>query len=134
MKIGIYTIHACNNFGAVLQAYATARYLNELGHKAELVNVVTPDEEKRMQFLTTRKSIKGFLLNLYSITNPSIRRKIDNFHRFREKMPVSKRYQSYSEIINSTPIYDLHLVGSDQVWNVENGIGTAYFFLLSLFT
>lgn len=132
MNIGIYTIHACNNFGAVLQAYATARYLKELGYKAELVNVVTPDEEKRMHYLRSWNSLKGVLFNIYSILNPKVRRKVENFKRFRDRMPLSKRYRSYNEIINNTPIYDLHLVGSDQVWNVENGIGNAYFFLPSL--
>ena len=38
MKIGIITFHAANNFGAVLQAYALCRTINEFGCEARVVN------------------------------------------------------------------------------------------------
>ena len=32
MNIGILTFHYCNNYGAVLQAFALQQYLKQLGH------------------------------------------------------------------------------------------------------
>lgn len=129
MKIGIYTIHACNNFGAVLQAYATATYLRNHGYDAELVNVMSKDDEKRCRYIGKWTSLKGIVSNILSLVNPKIHVKYSNFLEFRKKLPLSKRYYSNAEY-NLNPIaYDLHLVGSDQVWNVERGLGDSFFFL-----
>ena len=43
MKAGVLTIHNCDNFGAVLQASATLRFLADAGIDAELINYTTPD-------------------------------------------------------------------------------------------
>lgn len=129
MKIGIYTIHACNNFGAMLQAYATARFLNEHGHEAELVNVVTDKAQRDMSYIGPWSSSKGIVRNLYALLNPTVYKKIDNFRKFRQLMPLSKKYYSTEEVVANPPHYDLHLVGSDQVWNVERGMGSSFFFL-----
>lgn len=128
-KVGIYTIHACNNYGAVLQAYATARFLNEHGHKAEIVNVVTETLERAMAYQRSWRRPQDIVFNLYVIFNPSVKRKIRNFSSFRGLLPLSQLYRSYQEVIDNPPSYDVHLVGSDQVWNVERGLGQAYFFL-----
>ena len=37
MDIGIITLWASNNYGGVLQAYATQTYLEQLGHRAFVV-------------------------------------------------------------------------------------------------
>lgn len=129
MKIGIYTIHACNNFGALLQAYATARFINDLGHQSEIVNVVTSAEEKKMQYKFPWTNIKGVINNFYAIFNPEVQRKKKNFEIFRSLLPLSDRYKSYEEVKNKTPQYDIHLVGSDQVWNLESGMREGFYFL-----
>ena len=38
MKIGIYTIHAAYNFGAMLQAFATQYIIKSFDIEAEIVN------------------------------------------------------------------------------------------------
>ena len=129
MKIGIYTIHACNNFGAMLQAYATARFLNEHGHRAELVNVMTKKAQRDMRYIGPWSSPKCIARNLYALLNLAVHKKIDNFKKFRQLMPLSKMYNNKEDVVANPPHYDLHLVGSDQVWNVEQGIGSSFFFL-----
>lgn len=62
MKVGIYTIHACNNFGALLQAYATARFLNSHNIDAEIVNVESKAEENAMQYKYPWNGLKMFFL------------------------------------------------------------------------
>lgn len=129
-KIGIYTFHAEINFGAQLQAYSTQRFLNDCGYDAEIVNLYTLHNEALMHYRSQWNSVKGVVLNLMAICLPSIRRKIGNINKFHSEMKLSKRYFSKEEVSSNPPIYDVHLVGSDQVWNIEYGIDkNAYFFL-----
>lgn len=129
MKIGIYTIHACNNFGAVLQAYATAIYLRNQGYDPELVDIMSKEQEKRCRYIGKWTSLKGIVSNILSVLNPKVRAKYRNFIDFRKRLPLSRRYYSNSEYMSNPQTYDLHLVGSDQVWNVERGLGDCFFFL-----
>lgn len=129
MKVGIYTIHACNNFGAVLQAYATVTYIKRLGYEAEIVDITTQEAEKGFRYLGKWNTIKGFLSNIFSCLNPRIKKKTANFSRFRKKLTLSRRFYNYSEYASNPISYDVHLVGSDQVWNVENGLGDKFYFL-----
>lgn len=129
MRVGIYTIHACNNFGAVLQAYATVTYIKRLGYKAEIVDITTQEAEKGFRYLGKWNTIKGFLSNIFSCLNPRIKKKTANFSRFRKKLTLSRRFYNYSEYASNPISYDVHLVGSDQVWNVENGLGDKFYFL-----
>lgn len=129
MKIGIYTIHACNNFGALLQAYATAKFLNDNGFEAELVNLVTTSDKTGMNYRHPWNNLKYAVYNLYAMANPAVRRKISRYQKFRAMLPLSKPYFTNEEVIDNQPQYDIHLVGSDQVWNVESGKTNPYFFL-----
>jgi hypothetical protein len=42
MKIGIITICKVNNYGAELQAFATQKKLEQMGHNAEIINYLYP--------------------------------------------------------------------------------------------
>ena len=44
MKIGIITICKVNNYGAELQAFATQKKLEQMGHNAEIIR----SEERRV--------------------------------------------------------------------------------------
>ena len=129
MNIGIYTIHACNNFGALLQAYATARFLKDNGYDAEIVNLMTIRDEKMMHYRYPCTNIKNIIFNIYAFLNPQIYKKIVNFNKFRKLLPLSKRYYSKKEIKNTPPKYDLHIAGSDQIWNMENENKEPFYFL-----
>lgn len=128
MKVGIYTIHACNNFGALLQAYATAHFLNLHNIDAEIVNVESKAEENGMLYKHPWKGLKNVLLNLFAYT-PAVLAKKKNFMAFRKLLPLSERFLSQQEYIYNPINYDVHLVGSDQVWNVEGGFENTFFFL-----
>ena len=114
MKVGIYTIHACNNFGALLQAYATSHFLNSHNIDAEIVNVESKAEENAMQYNLPWKGLKNVLLNLFAYT-PAVLTKKKNFMAFRKLLPLSERFLSQQEYIDHPIKYDVHLVGSDQV-------------------
>lgn len=129
MTIGIYTIHACNNFGALLQAYATTYFISKNGYDCEIVNLMSNEEEAMMSYRYPWNHLKHILYNLYASIYPAVHRKISNISQFRALIPLSIRYRSIDELISNSPTYDIHLVGSDQVWNVERGECDPLFFL-----
>lgn len=49
---------------------------------------------------------------------------------FRKLLPLSERFLSQQEYIDHPIKYDVHLVGSDQVWNVEGRLDNAFSFYL----
>lgn len=121
MKIGIYTIHAVNNYGAVFQAYATQVALRELGYESEIVNYYPTREEELNEFRYRPGTIKELIRLIAAKSNPKVRLKLKRFKSFRQRMVLSRRYASREEIDRIPPQYDIHLVGSDQVWNLERG-------------
>lgn len=93
MKIGIVTLFNVPNYGAILQAYALATYLRQLGHDILLFNVEPP---KKNPFIYKLKRLVKL-------------RFIDQFQR--------KYYPTITS--NLKEKVDLYMVGSDQVWNPE---------------
>ncbi len=124
--IGIYTFHAETNFGAQLQAFATERFLNGNGFVAEVVNIMTPKQYDNMHYCSSWHSFKGVVFNLLTLFSPSIKRKIANLNSFHDSIKLSKRFSSFEEVAINCPEYDVHIVGSDQVWNFENDFNQFY--------
>ena len=102
MKIALLTFFSADNYGAILQAYATVKALQAYGHEVELVD--------------------------YSISEPSplfkkilLYPKHLKFECFRRKyFPMkTRKYPTFETLRSNPPIADCYLVGSDQVWNVE---------------
>ncbi|WP_282132730.1 polysaccharide pyruvyl transferase family protein [Cellulophaga baltica] len=130
MKIGIYTIHSAYNYGAMFQAYGTQKGLEKLGYESEFVNLYTVESEKKNESKIVSFKPKPFLKYLYARLNPKVQLKYKRFRDFHSQMNLSKRYYSLNEIYNNPPKYDIHLVGSDQVWNLERGLADRpYYFL-----
>lgn len=99
MKIGLITYHYSQNYGAVMQTYATCRILKELGHEVEIINIRQPEKRK--------------------IRHVVFIPKYRNFDKF-----MNKFYPRQTQIIHDANElrqidfdYDCLLVGSDQVWN-----------------
>lgn len=110
MKIGIYTVHIVHNYGAQLQAYATYRFLQHicLDSEIEFVNVVT----SRPKF-----NIRCFIKNLF----PSFWVRLIKFKKFHNLIPQSRRITP-KQLFHNPIDYDLHITGSDQIWNVSAGM------------
>lgn len=113
MRIGILTFHWATNYGAILQAYALQSYLEDIGHKVDIINY------KPHQYDYS-------LLNL--IKHPSLLRRCWRFYlnskkdsileEFRLKyLKLSERYYSVNELTKVENNYDVFISGSDQVLN-----------------
>ena len=47
MKVAVITRHAVANYGSLLQAIATQKVIEELGHSCEIIDYVREDEDYR---------------------------------------------------------------------------------------
>lgn len=122
MKIGIVTIHSHFNYGAVLQAFATQMVLKKLGHEPQMIDYYTLDQEKNNKSRIVKVDIKRILYFLVLRLDRKYQIRLRRFSEFRKLLSLSKRYYSKEEIYQNPPVFDVYLVGSDQVWNMEKGI------------
>ncbi len=114
MKIGIVTFHSGINYGAVLQAYALQTYLQKAGHEPFFINYkycwYVPIYNPRAWLSRTPRGV-------FNKINGNILRNV--FNTFREKHLIlgSSKYISLDELLNTPPVADGYICGSDQVWN-----------------
>lgn len=133
MKIGILTFHRAKNYGAILQCYAFATYLEKKGHLVEVIdyfpsyfkaeNSVFPFQ--KFKYCNINGKINTLLTFIFAF--PKILKRNKGFNSFLARYITlsSERYDEYStEIID----YDIIFVGSDQVWNREISGGIDCFF------
>ncbi len=127
-KIGILTYQNTLNYGAMLQAYALCKYINNCGVKCEVINYHNKkiEEDEFKYTYINFSSIKNFfnslmLHNLYK----SKKNKFQSFYK--ENVNNSKEHYYRNTISNVEKIYDKIIVGSDQVWNMNlNGEDYTY--------
>ncbi len=115
-KIGILTFHNSFNYGALLQAYATQKFLSENGYDASFIDYSNNYENKGNKMLSIRKNlsfkrniiqnIKNVVFGGYYYTNKCFSRFIKQLYKT-EKMNSNSNFDSFYAIIS----------GSDQIWN-----------------
>ena len=130
MKVGIMTFHGADNYGAVLQAYALTRWLEQNGAEPEIIDYKS-NIYRKYNVLRYEKYIQHpFFLVEDVLTFFRRAKRKKNFSFFRNKhLPVSeKKYYSYEELKGAEGIYDRFICGSDQIWNqkITKGLDLAY--------
>lgn len=146
-KIAYITSYYVNNYGTVLQAFATQEVLGMLGVDAELIRVDGfwgEISRKRKRFFLAQAFRSTMLLYKYGLVisrlicriglgkyarHVRIRNKA--FERFRtDHLRFSPEYQSIRELHDGLmERYEAVIVGSDQLWLPSNIVGD--FFTLS---
>lgn len=101
MKIALLTYFAADNYGAVLQAYATIKALKQCGYEVQLVNYVIPEPP--------RSWMKNLLLYPKHL-------KLERFRKLHFKN-ITQSYHSIKDLQENPPLADCYLIGSDQTWN-----------------
>ena len=114
MKIGILTFHSALNYGAVLQTYASVRFLQSLGHEAYVVDYKNPAVARAFRpfkWDADRWKKEGLkYLVKFPLRALAKCRRSRAFSRFvRQRLPLCPYEKAES--------LDLLLVGSDQVWS-----------------
>ena len=146
MRIGIITIQKSPaSYGGNLQAFALWRFLSNLGHDVEIIDLYRPAQEG---YINSTNSLKyhTFTYNpSYSLTsvkawisslNPrgwfaQIRKKrfLQKMREFAAQARYSRPYFSVDDLYNTPPAYDLLISGSDQIWNKDMKFEMAPYFL-----
>jgi len=114
-KFALLSFHKSENYGAILQAYALQRKLEELGCSAEYL-----DYPSHNQMTLPRK-----ILNL---ANRTVRSMLG--YRRRAKRTQQFRFENIKTAKLGDSEYCGYIVGSDQVWHPEYLASSDDFFLL----
>ncbi len=135
--VGIITMHSVLNYGSVLQAYATLHCIEKLGYQAEIIDYRFPTEyHKSLAKFHKKKEVKDSLWRLHfngfcsRILGVSQAEKLLKFDTFcKHYLKRSQPYYTKEQLQQSSPLYDIYVTGSDQVWN-PNYTGDDTSFLL----
>lgn len=125
-KIGILTFHNADNLGAVLQAYALQKTLEDKCNvSAEIVDYRCDAIEKSKR-VNKSAGLKNTLKSLPKSVYYKIKRK--GFDSFRRKLKKSDRVYKRENVKDCNDVYDMILCGSDQIWNMECSGGDYTYF------
>lgn len=122
MKIGIFTYFQ-TNYGAVLQAYALQKYLQEQpGTEVEIIDFTTPEHLeghkvcKRQSLKNPIAAIAYYFFTL--IHYRQLKRRVTRTWDFKNKhFHFTRRFSSMKDALENHPIEDIYITGSDQVFN-----------------
>lgn len=140
-KIGLITLYN-NNYGSILQCYATKTYIESLGYSCEVLFQL-PDEKKK----SVRK-LKKICVNLYRCLRykdylkskirmrKAVKQEVNylseeslrKMNSFVDEKIYPKGY-TWSELcdLGRRQEYVAFIVGSDQVWNASRGMEPFFF-------
>lgn len=114
MNVSIITMTRTYNYGATMQAFALQTYVESLGHNCDIID--------HMGFKGKHKKISLFDMSKSNILKIPVKRQIEkgyySFESFyNDYMKMTRRYDTYEELVESPPSSDIFITGSDQVWN-----------------
>ena len=126
MKIGILTYHRAENYGALLQAYATYAYLKGQGHDVSFVDYWPTYHSDYFKLFSLHRfwqaSLKGKIATLASILVWGFTRAVrkQRLQRFMHERLNLRKQPLYTR--NTDPIepYDTVVYGSDQIWRKQH--------------
>lgn len=129
MKVAVITRHAITNYGSLLQAYATQKAIENLGHSCEIIDYIRNDESYKEHEKTLLKRKPNWYKNLVkrylylALRQPESVAAGKKFEKERiSLLNLTKLYDSPEMIKHDPPKADIYVTGSDQVWGpIENG-------------
>ena len=117
MKTGLTTFYHIHHYGAVLQACATQQAVRSLGSECEIINYYVHQDNALFQ---KPSSVHAAASDVHTALHYNVlKTRYDRFERFAaEHLSLTgHRYESFDELRNNCPAYDVYLSGSDQIWN-----------------
>ena len=133
MKIAVITLHRVYNYGSALQAYATQRVLENLGHDVQIIDYITEQRTKKRIFLAPSKSgalhgIRGLAYRCAKVF--SLILKEMTFGSFvRKNLRLTCKYVTAQDLETMPQKADVYITGSDQTWNSDynEGVDRGFF-------
>lgn len=101
MKIGLVTIYKCYNYGSFYQAYGLYKCLEDMGHE---VSFIPTDTKYNIKYRLRRQFNRDIKRDLFSLK-------------------LSKAYLKDWNLYNiakKNKDFDLIIIGSDELWNIQN--------------
>lgn len=129
MKVAVITRHAVINYGSLLQAFATQKVIENIGHSCEIIDYIREDESyfRREKTLLMRKPEWNHnplkKIAYLALRQPESIAAGKRFEKEQSKyLNLTKRYSAPGQLSENKPAADVYMTGSDQVWGpVENG-------------
>ncbi len=138
LRVGILTMHRVHNCGSFLQAYALQEALESIGCNCEIIDYLYPNklhvkDIKNSYPITFRNGARHLLHNLYHCRWHVVKMQMyeiiwDVLLHIRLRLS-KKSYHLSDELNTNPPVYDVYVLGSDQVWNERFIKNDSTFFL-----
>ena len=115
MNVGIVTFFCVPNYGAMLQAYALWKFLEERGHNVEFIDYAFGNARRiPLWKCFAARNLIGYF--------GAVRKKLKAYVRFNivhfsDVYPRTRRVATFSELEDVGGRFDALIVGSDQMWN-----------------
>ena len=134
-KIGILTFyHNASNYGGLLQAYALTEIIREMGADVRQISYdrfwdtiwrrlgrasrMSPEKiVRKSMFIIKTRAWRCLSKRQNEALAEEFKARAQAMHRFEERIPHSEQVYNRSNIGECGDLYDIFVVGSDQVWN-----------------
>lgn len=122
MKTALITYHAAHNNGSFLQAFATQKAIEQLGHSCDVIDFSTPRQQYLYDVYKKVSGPKDIAKNLYALFHHKlIQQRHDDFVALQHSaLSLTPRfYETVDELKELDGKYDVFVSGSDQIWNTD---------------
>ena len=131
MKIGLYTFFR-GSYGAVLQAFSLEKTIKKIYPADDVLMVDFKTEFHRSLERIFRRWSSNPLYNVVwqmhiLLRYRQLKKKRDAFDEFKEQFDYTACYSSEADILGNPPAVDVHLTGSDQVFNPHRKYRDVYY-------
>lgn len=105
MRAGLITFHFAHHYGAQLQALATMKAIQGLGHDCEIIDYRLPHTTRTNQLFKKSGSVRGMASDAHTALHyAAFKRRFDRFEAFvTEEMSLSSRRYTSVEQLRSAP-------------------------------
>ena len=139
-KVAIVSCYFKKNYGSMLQAYETQKFLDNEGIDNDTINIDENIDFKKGKSNFYKSQILNFSfikskLGMIKLkADKKINKKLGNnlnirdkeFEKFKDKFKLTKPYHTYKEITDDCEKYSSVVVGSDQLWLPVNVVADYY--------
>ena len=104
MKTGLITFHFAHHYGAQLQAYATMRAIQGLGHECEIIDYRLPHTTRTNQLFKKSGSLRDTVSDVHTALHYApFKRRFDRFEAFvTQEMVLSPRQYTAFDPVSYT--------------------------------